>query len=73
MIQSTAIMRLVSAPTMSSTMRSGRSSNPTEQRGMRLSARARAYDVMKLPKAATQHEHHEGVRSTRAYSTSRPM
>ena len=42
MIHSAAAMRLVSAPTISSTMRSGRSRKPTVQRGIRLSARARA-------------------------------
>jgi hypothetical protein len=66
MIQSTAVMRLASAPTTTSTMRSGRSSRPTVQRGIRLSARARAYDVMKLPKAATQTSTMCGVLSSRA-------
>ena len=66
MIQSAATMRLPRAPTMSSTMRSGRSRGPTVQWGMRLSARARAYDVMNEPNAATQTRTMSPVRSRRA-------
>ena len=66
MIHSTATIRLRTAPAMISTTRSGRSMRPTGQRGIRLSARARAYDVMKLPNAATHTRTMRSVRSSRA-------
>jgi len=66
-------MRLSSAPRMTSAIRSGRSRKPTLQPGIRLSARARAYEVMKLPKAATRTSTISGVRSTRAYRIISPM
>ncbi len=72
MIHRAAAMRLKTAPIRMSTIRSGRSRNPTVQDGMRLSARARAYEVMKLPKAATQTSTMNPVRCRRAYNSKSP-